>query len=275
MKVSASAVALFLCVFVSFSFAIMKNPYNGIPKIKKPDPDYCNNEVSNGQHYNYRDAGKQMINIYYGELQETLYCGCRYLEKKHVDLSTCNYKPRENPNRKSFKRTKRIEWEHIVTAHNMGKHLPCWRDGGRKNCSANDTTFKIMEGDLHNLYPAIGEVNGDRSNFMFSQWTNDPVPIYGQCETIVDFKEKKVQPRKEVRGLIARVHFYMEKTYNINLSNQDRKLFEAWNKMYPITERECERDYRIFKVQGDHNPFVFEQCQNHCTDNQEALLDDL
>ena len=179
-----------------------------------------------------------------------------------MDFSTCNYKPRENPNRKSLERTKRIEWEHIVTAHNMGQHLPCWRDGGRKNCSANDTTFKIMEGDLHNLYPAIGEVNGDRSNFMFSQWTNDPVPMYGECETIVDFKEKKVQPRKEVRGLIARVHFYMEKTYNINLSKQDRKLFEAWDKMYPVTERECERDRRIFKVQGDHNPFVFEKCQD-------------
>ena len=243
MKVSAKAVALILCVFAAFSFA-------------KVDPEAA------PRHYNYRDAGKQMRRIYYGELQETIYCGCRYLDKKHVDFSTCNYKPRENPNRKSLERTKRIEWEHIVTAHNMGQHLPCWRDGGRKNCSANDTTFKIMEGDLHNLYPAIGEVNGDRNNFMFSQWTNNPAPMYGECETIVDFKEKKVQPRKEVRGLIARVHFYMEKTYNINLSKQDRKLFEAWDKMYPVTERECERDRRIFKVQGDHNPFVFEKCQD-------------
>jgi len=254
MKVSAKAVALILCIFATFSPAkyIIKNNSGGSPS--------CKENISNGQHYNYRDAGKQMKNIYYGELQETLYCGCRYLEKKHVDLSTCNYRPRENPNRKSFKRTKRIEWEHIVTAHNMGQHLPCWRDGGRKNCSANDTTFKVMEGDLHNLYPAIGEVNGDRSNFMFSQWTNNPTPMYGECETIVDFKEKKVQPRKEVRGLIARVHFYMEKTYGINLSSQDRKLFEAWDKMYPVTDRECERDYRIFKVQGDHNPFVYEKC---------------
>ena len=193
------------------------------------------------QHYNYRDASKQLRRVYYGELQETLYCGCKYDDKKNVDFSSCNFKPRENPKRKSFKRAERIEWEHMVTAH-------------------NDTTFKIMEGDMHNLYPAIGEVNGDRNNFMYSQWTNDPEPMYGDCKTIIDFKQKKAQPREEARGIIARAHFYMEKTYGVNLSKQDRKLFEAWDKLYPVTPKECERDRRIFKVQGDHNPFVHEKC---------------
>ena len=214
------------------------------------------------QHYNYRGAGQQMKRIYYGDLQETLYCGCKYNDKKKVDYSTCDFQPRDNPRRKSFKRAESVEWEHIVTAHNMGHFLPCWQEGGRKNCSANDTLFKILEGELHNLYPSIGEVNGDRSNFMYSQWTNNPTPMYGNCKTIVDFQMKKVQPREEIRGLIARVHFYMEKTYGIKLSSQDRKLFEAWDKMYPVTEKECERDRRIFKVQGDHNPFVFEKCQD-------------
>ena len=56
------------------------------------------------QHYNYRDASKQMRRVYYGELQETLYCGCKYDDKKNVDFNSCDFKPRENPNRKSFKR---------------------------------------------------------------------------------------------------------------------------------------------------------------------------
>ncbi|MBO7383274.1 MAG: deoxyribonuclease I, partial [Fibrobacter sp.] len=34
------------------------------------------------QHYNYRDASKQLRRVYYGELQETLYCGCKYNDKK-------------------------------------------------------------------------------------------------------------------------------------------------------------------------------------------------
>ncbi len=212
------------------------------------------------RHYDYNGASRQMHRIYYGDLQETLYCGCSYKNKKSIDFNSCDYAPRENPKRKSFRRAHRIEWEHIVTAHNMGHFLPCWKEGGRKNCSNNNEQFDLMEGDLHNLYPAIGEVNGDRSNFMFSQWTNEPEPMYGKCSTIVDFELKKVQPRKEARGIIARVSFYMEKTYGVSLSNQDRKLFEAWDRMHPVSSKECLRDKRIYNVQGDHNPFVYDKC---------------
>lgn len=213
------------------------------------------------RHRNYRGASQVLAQVYTGDLAKDLYCGCPYSGKQNIDTVPCGFRPRENPRRKSYKRARRIEWEHIVTAHNMGHFRSCWRDGGRKNCTYNDPTFEMMEGDLHNLYPAIGEINGDRSNFMYSQWTNSPVPMYGSCETVVDFKLKKVQPRKEIRGLIARVHFYMENQYAIKLSNQDRKLFEAWDKMYPVTKEECERDRRIEKKQGNRNPFVEKACK--------------
>lgn len=213
------------------------------------------------RHRNYRGASQVLAQVYTGDLAKDLYCGCPYSGKQNIDSVPCGFRPRENPRRKSYKRARRIEWEHIVTAHNMGHFRPCCRDGGRKNCTYNDPTFEMMEGDLHNLYPAIGEINGDRSNFMYSQWTNSPEPMYGSCETVVDFKLKKVQPRKEIRGLIARVHFYMENQYAIKLSNQDRKLFEAWDKMYPVTKEECERDRRIEKKQGNRNPFVEKACK--------------
>ena len=213
------------------------------------------------RHRNYRGASQVLAQVYTGDLAKDLYCGCPCSGKQNIDTVPCGFRPRENPRRKSYKRARRIEWEHIVTAHNMGHFRPCWRDGGRKNCTYNDPTFEMMEGDLHNLYPAIGEINGDRSNFMYSQWTNSPEPMYGSCETVVDFKLKKVQPRKEIRGLIARVHFYMENQYAIKLSNQDRKLFEAWDKMYPVTKEECERDRRIEKKQGNRNPFVEKACK--------------
>ncbi|MDN3683896.1 endonuclease [Vibrio sinaloensis] len=35
----------------------------------------------------------------------------------------------------------------------------------------------------------------------------------------------------------------------------------AWNKQFPVDEWECERDKRIYKVQGNHNPFVLQGCQ--------------
>ncbi|MGO7631757.1 endonuclease, partial [Rhizobium ruizarguesonis] len=63
--------------------------------------------------------------------------------------------------------------------------------GGRKNCSKNDQQFRLMEADLHNLTPAIGEVNGDRSNFNFSQWNGVDGVSYGRCEMQVNFKQRK------------------------------------------------------------------------------------
>ncbi|QSA20104.1 endonuclease, partial [Vibrio furnissii] len=37
---------------------------------------------------------------------------------------------------------------------------------------------------------------------------------------------------------------------------------QVWNRQYPVDSWECERDQRIFKVQGNHNPFVRQQCSS-------------
>ncbi|MDU7941284.1 MAG: endonuclease, partial [Citrobacter freundii] len=95
------------------------------------------------------------------------YCGCKINwqgKKGVVDLESCGYKVRKNENRAS-----RIEWEHVVPAWQFGHQRQCWQDGGRKNC-AKDPVYRKMESDMHNLQPAVGEVNGDRANFMYSQW---------------------------------------------------------------------------------------------------------
>ncbi|MBK8327588.1 MAG: endonuclease [Moraxellaceae bacterium] len=36
---------------------------------------------------------------------------------------------------------------------------------GRQCCESQDPVFETAHNDLHNLFPAIGEVNGDRSNY--------------------------------------------------------------------------------------------------------------
>ena len=116
-----------------------------------------------------------------------------------------------------------------------------------------------MESDMHNLQPAVGEVNGDRGNFMYSQW-NGGEGQYGQCTMKVDFKDKIAEPLPAL-GAIARTYFYMRDRYQLNLSRQQTQLFTAWNKQYPVTAWECERDERIAKVQGNHNPYVQQACQ--------------
>ncbi|EAH5802866.1 endonuclease [Campylobacter coli] len=143
-----------------------------------------------------------------------------------------------NKKGKINQRIKRIEWEHIMPAQNFGKHLPCWKEGGRKACK-NDPTFAKMEADKQNLVPAIGEINGDRSNFRYAEApTNLKYTQYGNCKVYTDFKAKRFYPANYSKDWIARSYLYMSKTYNIRLSDQERKLMEAWDKQYPMDEKE-------------------------------------
>ena len=141
-----------------------------------------------------------------------------------------------------------------MPVENFGKHLPCWKNGGRKNCK-NDITFNEMESDMHNLVPTIGELNADRANYRFAA-DKPKVGQYGKCEFEVDFKAKRVYVRDEIKGDIARIYFYMSDKYNINLSSQERKMFEAWNKLDPVDEWERIKSKRVYKLQGNKNNYI-------------------
>lgn len=188
----------------------------------------------------------------------SFYCGCTitWQGKKGVpDLASCGYKVRKNENRAT-----RIEWEHVVPAWTFGHQLQCWQNGGRKACN-KDARFRKIEADLHNIQPAIGEINGDRNNFMFTQW-NGGEGQYGRCAMKVDFKGKRAEPPAPARGAIARTWFYMRDTWRLQLSRQQTRLFEVWHQRYPVTPWECERDMRIARIQGNHNPYVQQACSS-------------
>ncbi|MCE9679288.1 endonuclease [Shewanella sp. AS1] len=207
----------------------------------------------------FTQAKKVARLIYTQELSATsFYCGC------DIDTSNKNWQPDFNrcgyQVRKQQKRANRIEWEHIVPAWEFGHQRQCWQQGGRKNCGKQDSEFTKMESDLHNLVPAIGEVNGDRSNYRFSQW-NAKALQYGQCAMTVDFKDRKVEPPSYTRGQIARTYLYMQHTYGLKIASSQLKLFQAWDRSYPVDHLECQRDNAIAKHQGNHNPFVQAQCQ--------------
>ncbi|QZN96841.1 deoxyribonuclease I [Symbiopectobacterium purcellii] len=187
----------------------------------------------------------------------SFYCGCRISwdgKKGTPDLASCGYTVRKNADR-----AQRIEWEHVVPAWQFGHQRQCWQDGGRKNCT-RDEVYRDMETDLHNLQPSVGEVNGDRGNFMYGQW-NGGEGQYGQCAMKIDFKNKLAEPPERARGAIARTYFYMRDRYQLRLSSQQTQLFTAWDKRYPVTPWECTRDQRIAEQQGNHNPYVQQACQ--------------
>ena len=184
----------------------------------------------------------------------TLYCGCTWewvgRSGGRVDLASCGYQVRAQEVRAA-----RTEWEHILPASSFGRLRQCWQDGGRSNCKRVDPVFNMMEADLYNLTPAIGEVNADRSNFNFGVL---PTTAYqhGACDFKVDFKGRTAEPRDAVKGQIARVYFYMHDRYNLPMARQQQQLLMAWDRQFPVTAWEAERNRRIARIMGHGNPFV-------------------
>ena len=116
-----------------------------------------------------------------------------------------------------------------------------------------------MESDMYNLFPSIGEVNGLRSNYSMTIIKGEDRE-FGKCD--VEIKRRKVEPRDEVRGEIARTYMYMDSVYPGKgiISKKNRSMFEEWNRSDPVDEWECERSKRIERIQGNRNEVVMKRC---------------
>ena len=213
----------------------------------------------------FEAAKKILYAQVYADHRVTFYCGCRYDASKQVDLGSCGLEAlADKP------RAQRIEAEHIFPAAQFGNFRPCWRDprsfptclkadgsalSGRQCCQQVDPVFNAAHNDLQNLVPAVGEVNGKRSDFNWGMVAGEP-RAFGACNFEVDSSIRRVEPPESVQGDIARTMFYMEDTYGFRLSNQDRQLFTAWSRMDPPDAWEIERDRRIKAIQGRGNRFI-------------------
>ena len=130
---------------------------------------------------------------------------------------------------------------------------------GRKCTEKVSEEYRRMQAEMFNLYPAIGELNGRRSNYSMAIIKGEKRE-FGKCD--VEIKNKKVEPRESIRGEIARTYIYMDSVYPGRgiISKKNRKLFDAWNKSDPVDQWECERARRIEKIQGNRNDVVMVNC---------------
>jgi deoxyribonuclease-1 len=218
----------------------------------------------------FNQAKKRMVEVF-ASRETTFYCGCSYTGKD-IDLASCGYQPR-----KDARRARRLEWEHVVPAHAFGQAFKEWREGhpdcvdrkGKpfkgRNCARKTVKrFRFMEADLYNLQPAIGEVNGLRSNFSMEMIPGEKRE-FGDCD--VEIENHKVEPRPEIRGDIARTYRYMNQAYPGKgiISRSNQKLFEAWDKLDPVDDWERERARRIKAIQGNQNPFILVETTDTAT----------
>ena len=220
--------------------------------------------VANPPHRlkNFTEA-KHLALALFAEHPFTFYCGCRFNDDKEIDLSTCSYQMQGDEDRAT-----RLEWEHVVPVSLVAQHLPCWQKKlccnkqgvcykGRR-CCRQDPWFNMMEADLHNIVPEIGELNKIRSNYRFGVLPHIPKGQLGACDFKVDRELRRVEPNDKLKGTIARAYLYMTDTYHVRLSDSQRQLFEAWNKEYPPDAKEIDWDNDIQTIQGNHNLYISE-----------------
>lgn len=208
----------------------------------------------------FNKAKKLAAQVYVGH-EKTLYCGCAYSGAK-IDLASCGYQPRKQ------KSAEQLSWEHVVPAEAFGQSFVEWRDGhpdcvdnrGKRfkgrNCARKvSQTFRLIEADLYNLFPESNELNRLRSNYSMEMLPGEPRQ-FGSCD--IEISDRKVEPRPDVRGDIARTYMYMHQAYPGRgvISRSNQKLFEAWDKEDPVDDWERERAKRIDKIQGNANPLI-------------------
>ena len=211
---------------------------------------------------------KNFLKNVHQENPVTFYCQCTYNYNK-PNLESCGFRPRKNK-----KKATRIEWEHILPASHFGIKFDTWRNGhpdcintkgkkfkGRKCTEKVHKLYRFMQADLYNLQPAIGEVNGLRSNYQIGEIDGE-VREFGKCD--VEIKNKKVEPAPKIRGDIARTYLYMEYAYpKYVIFNQNLKiLIKKWDETDPVDEWECLRAEKIKKIQGNVNQILNKRCQN-------------
>ncbi len=210
----------------------------------------------------------------------TIYCHCNYTDLHTIDLAGCKTKYRLNETRQN-----RIEAEHVVPANKMLGRLPEWIDKNNSNpgCIERGGSYRYgrscaehyhitgnrAHNDIHNLWPALGEVNGDRSNHPFTENLEGEPRLYGECDFEVGYDTddvKKAEPPADVaRGYIARTQLYMQEAYSEALgysifNNIELALAMRWNEEYPVTDNECKRNELIYAIQGNYNHYTKRLC---------------
>ncbi len=223
-------------------------------------------------------ARRLLYDRVYFDRRETFYCGCRYDAQRVVALQSCALTDLADQ-----ARALRVEVEHVFPASRFGQFRRCWQqperfaacrtsDGGtlagRACCERADPVFAAAHNDLHNLFPAVGYINGRRSNYNWGPVRQGQQ--YGGCAIRINSSMRRAQPPDAVRGDIARTMLYMRDTYEIPLSGKDQRMYAEWNNADPPDAWERLRNARIRALQGRGNGYIEHWSESWMTNDPPA-----
>lgn len=186
------------------------------------------------------------------------YCGCPYKSNRTasgsgriLSFKACGYRrPVAHRNRARV-----LEWEHVVPASLMpARQFRCWTEGGRQECERSNPRAQAMIFDLHNLVPAVGQVNALRGDKRYSQLPDVAVGQFGMCA--VKQSSEGFEPADCKKGDVARVWLYMRERHGVEIPDAELAMFERWSKFDPVSRWESRRERRVAAHTRVNNPFV-------------------
>lgn len=223
--------------------------------------------VWNQTNQSFEKSKKVLAWYVYKDDRTEFYCGMKFDEKGYItDYNWFNISKY-----RAF--MDKIQWDHIVPAENFGQSFKEWREWDfscidskwkefkwRKCAEKVNETYRKMQADLYNLVPANWSLNVMRWKSLFGmiEWE---VREFWSCN--FEFDGKIVEPRDEMMWVVARIYMYMDETYPWHgiISNKNIKLYQAWDRLFPVTKAEVDRAQKIEKIQWNINYVIKERAE--------------
>ena len=157
----------------------------------------------------------------------------------------------------------------------------CGNYSGEGDCYNREHSFpkswfndqSPMSSDLFHLYPTDGYVNGQRSNYAYSEvdlpaWTSLNGSKRGNS-SFPGYAGSAFEPIDEYKGDLARTYFYMMTRYKTSVNNWNSVMLDGdnlsewactlllqWSASDPVSQKEIDRNNAVFAIQNNRNPFI-------------------
>jgi endonuclease I len=166
----------------------------------------------------------------------------------------------------------------------------CGNYNGEGSCYNREHTFPKswfnnaapMKNDVVHILPTDGYTNGRRSNYPYSEvgsttWVSQNGSRLGSSN-VSGFSGTAFEPIDEFKGDLARVYFYMATRYENVIANWENNssnadvvldgtrdhvyeqwyldLMVKWSNEDPVSDKELNRNNKIYNFQHNRNPFV-------------------
>lgn len=147
---------------------------------------------------------------------------------------------------------------YLKTAHVSGNAANTWN---REHTYPQSKINGAAVNDNHHIYSDDWKTNSTRGNFKFGIVTkSESTRVRDSSNAVTDnyVGGGFFEPNDAAKGEVARATLYMNTYYGYTLTDnfQTAEMAVLWALQYPPTDRDMQRNNRVYTNQGNRNPYV-------------------